>query len=415
MSFWRIAAKMSPSKSCTRSGIRGVNGGQSRSGRPARVSSARSAMPISPGSSITSSPPTPSACTMVRAQVVRRVGGHGEPDHLAAAPPLQRGLELAHQILGLFLDLQVAVAQHPEGAVAEHDVAGEELAQEHLQEALQRQEAGLPLRSFRQPHEARHLGRNRQQSLEHGVVRLALELEPQGEAAVGDEGKGMRRVDGERAQDRKHLLEEMRLHHLEVGAPELARPQDLDSLRPQQPLEFAQRILLAHHQRPRVDVDPPQLVGRRQPVGGGRVHALAHQPAQAGDADRVELVEVRGRDRQEPHPLQQRHARVLGLRHHPPVECQPGELAIDEPLRPRRIEIRQAAARRRCGLQEIRVDRGGLDPGNLEHFRPRPGAPGFRLCVFAPILGQLRRDATAYPRAPAHGAPDCAIRAARPS
>ena len=74
MSFWRIAAKMSPSKSCTRSGIRGVNGGQSRSCRPARVSSARSAMPISPGISITSSSPTPSACTIVR----RRSAGAAE-------------------------------------------------------------------------------------------------------------------------------------------------------------------------------------------------------------------------------------------------------------------------------------------------------------------------------------------------
>ena len=66
-------------------------------------------------------------------------------------------------------------------------VAGEELAEEDLEQRLERQEADLPLRPVRQPHEARHLRRHRQQRLEHGVVGLAPELQPHGEAAVGDE------------------------------------------------------------------------------------------------------------------------------------------------------------------------------------------------------------------------------------
>ena len=49
-----------------------------------------------------------------------------EPDHPAAAAALDRGAEEADQILGLLLDLDVAVADDPEGAAAEQLVAGEE-------------------------------------------------------------------------------------------------------------------------------------------------------------------------------------------------------------------------------------------------------------------------------------------------
>ena len=41
-----------------------------------------------------------------------------EADHVAAAAALQRRLVGAHQILGFLLDLDVAVAQHAEGALA---------------------------------------------------------------------------------------------------------------------------------------------------------------------------------------------------------------------------------------------------------------------------------------------------------
>ena len=376
MSFWRIAAKMSPSKSCTRSGMRGVKGGQSRSGRPARVSSARSAMPMRPGISITSPAPTPSACTIGAAQVGGRVGGHGELDHLAAAAALQRGLELAHEVLGLLLDLEVAVAQHAEGAVAEHDVAGEELAEEDLEQRLERQEAGLALGPVGQADEARNLAGDRQQRLEHGVVGVAPELQAHGEAAVGDEGEGVRRVDGERREDREDLVEEVALHELEVGALEVGGAEDLDALVAHELAQDAEAFLLAHHQRAGVGVDAAELVGGGEAVGARDVHAGAHQAAQAGDADGVELVEVRGGDREEAHPLEQRHGRVLGLGHHPPVEGEPGELAVDEALGAGDVEAGQAAAGRGDGVQEVGVDLALrdfdrlLDVDLLEHSVP---------------------------------------------
>ena len=41
-----------------------------------------------------------------------------EQDRSSPAAALNRGAEIAHAILGLFLDLDIAVSQHPEHAVA---------------------------------------------------------------------------------------------------------------------------------------------------------------------------------------------------------------------------------------------------------------------------------------------------------
>ena len=46
-----------------------------------------------------------------------------EPDDVAAAPALQRGLVERHEVLGLLLHLDVAVAQHAKGALAARDEA----------------------------------------------------------------------------------------------------------------------------------------------------------------------------------------------------------------------------------------------------------------------------------------------------
>ena len=43
-----------------------------------------------------------------------------KPDHAAAPALLERGLEQAHQILGLFLDFDIAVADDAEGALPLH-------------------------------------------------------------------------------------------------------------------------------------------------------------------------------------------------------------------------------------------------------------------------------------------------------
>ena len=63
-----------------------------------------------------------------------QLGRHGgfdlEPDHRSAPAALEHGLELAHQIFGLFLDLDFGIADDAEGALPLERVAGKQLADE---------------------------------------------------------------------------------------------------------------------------------------------------------------------------------------------------------------------------------------------------------------------------------------------
>ena len=64
-----------------------------------------------------------------------------EPDHVAAAASLQRAFERAHEVLGLFLELELTVAQHAEGALALDLKAGKKLIQEQADHRLHANEA----------------------------------------------------------------------------------------------------------------------------------------------------------------------------------------------------------------------------------------------------------------------------------
>jgi len=64
------------------------------------------------------------------AQLHRHGGVHLEADDRAAAAPLEHALELANKILGFFLDLDLGVADDPEGALPFDGVAREEARNE---------------------------------------------------------------------------------------------------------------------------------------------------------------------------------------------------------------------------------------------------------------------------------------------
>ena len=72
-----------------------------------------------------------------------------------------------------------------------------------------------------------------------------------------------------------------------------------------------------------------QHLGRGQAVGAARVDPRLDLVVHAGDADHEELVEVRGEDREELQPLDQRQRLVLGQLEHAVVEVEPGQLAVD--------------------------------------------------------------------------------------
>ena len=294
-----------------------------------------------------------------RCQLLGRSGADFQADHLAAPPPLQRRFKLAHQVLGLILDLQVAVAQHAEGAMAQIDIAGKQHPQMQKQQLFQRQKAVLAGLGG-QRHKARNLLRDRQQRLQRAAVAAALQLQRQAKAGVGDEGKGMRRVDGQRRQQRKHRCQKMRLKEPEVARGQLGPRQQGNPLCLHLAFQAVEGGLLGLHQAAGIGVDQQKLFRRGQPVFRQRHIPGPRQFTQPGDADGVEFVQVGGRDRQEAQPFQQWHTRVRRLVQNAPVEGQPAEFPVEKPFRPGRFRVSQRNGRRRGGFKEISLCHRGL-------------------------------------------------------
>ena len=159
------------------------------------------------------------------AQRLRHAGLDLEADDRAAAAALQRALVQAHEVLGLLLDLDVAVADDPERALAEHLEAGKQQADEGDDQAVERDEARASRRAGR-PAGARTARRCVGMRTSALIVRPSCGLssfERQREAEIRDERERMRRVDGERRQDREDVLEEMLLQPVALAARQIAR------------------------------------------------------------------------------------------------------------------------------------------------------------------------------------------------
>ena len=179
------------------------------------------------------------------AQLARHVGVERDRDQVAAAAALQRALVEQHEIFGLLVDLDVAVADQAEEAALGHAVAGEQARQEDRDQLFERQEADG---RARQAHEAVDLRRQRQQRHQRPLVVLALQLEDRREAAVGEEGERMRRIDRERRQDREDLVDEIGLEPGPLALAELAAGQDGDAGLAQLALQGRPDALLLGHQ-----------------------------------------------------------------------------------------------------------------------------------------------------------------------
>ena len=116
-------------------------------------------------------------------------------DRDAAAAALQRGLVGADQVLGLFLELHVGVADQPERALPGHAEAGEQPVEEQPDQIIQQHEPDRLAARARQPDEALDLAGQRQQRPHALPVLLAQQQQSHHEAHVGDERERMRRVD----------------------------------------------------------------------------------------------------------------------------------------------------------------------------------------------------------------------------
>ena len=246
-------------------------------------------------------------------------------------------LELADEVLGLLLDLHVAVADDAEQAAAEQLAAGKQPLEEQAagsSRAAMNLRAAAPLglaraAAPRTVDAARASAPARRRSC---CPTFRCSFSARQKPRFGDERERVGRDRSPAASapgtdgSGRSARQPSRSAPVTSRASSRRRPSDGEL-----PAQLAARCAAGRAMSSaRLGVGAQQLFGRGEAVLAQRAHTLAHLGLQARDAHHVELVEVVGRDRQEAQPLQQRVARVHRLLQHAPVERQPGELAVEE-------------------------------------------------------------------------------------
>ena len=134
-------------------------------------------------------------------------------DHLPTAAALNGAAEGANEVFGLFLDLNIAIAQDPEKTIALDRESGEHFVRVALDQARDGDvdRLSLPANIAGNAHEARQ-GAGDQDHLDDLVlVGIAGEREEDPHALVLDERKRVRRVERLGSNDGQDFLEEERL------------------------------------------------------------------------------------------------------------------------------------------------------------------------------------------------------------
>src|SRR5262249_50829566 len=243
-----------------------------------------------------------------------------EADDRSAPSALEEGFELAHQIFGLLLDLDLGIANDAEGALPLDHIAREKAGNEKADHLFERDHAGGG-RSLgtREADEAVDLVRHADERIHRLAVARARELERDGEAEIRNERERMRRIDRERGQQRENLPEEM---IFEPG-PFLfrhIRPFDQhDGLPGQHLAKLAPALLLIARQRANRLPNAGKLFRRGEPVRALDRDAGAQLALEAGNADHEKLIEIVGGNRQEPNELEQGMAVVGRFLEHPAI------------------------------------------------------------------------------------------------
>ncbi len=295
---------------------------------------------------------------------------------MTASAALERRFVEADQILGLFLNLDLAVAQHAKHALSHDRETREQLVEKQRDHLFDGQETD-PV--SRQAHEAIDRWRDQDQCLQPGGIGYSFEFEDQAKAAIGNKRKRMGRVDRQRRQHREDLRHESIFEPGVIARSENGRIDDRDAGFVELSAQGQPDNLLIGHQLACPPLDLLELLRGGQPVLAQRLYAgkmLAFEP---GHPHHVELVEIVRRDRQETEPFEQRMAQVVSLGENTLVEGEPGELPIDKAS---------------FGLE---VDRLYLDwIGTGSHFRSptacsrRILSPGYEPVMLRPSLAGCR-------------------------
>src|SRR5262249_11668296 len=134
------------------------------------------------------------------------------------------------------------------------------------------------LRLRRQADEALDLLRHADERVQRLAVVLADEMQRDGEAEIGDEGKRMRRVDRERREDRKDATQEVVLEPGAVRLLDRLAVDQQDILLGELLAQLAPaRLLVARESRDR-RVDLRELLGGGEPVRALLGDAGTHLP-----------------------------------------------------------------------------------------------------------------------------------------
>ena len=185
----------------------------------------------------------------------------------------------------------------------------------------------------RQADEALDLAGQRDQRAHDLAVMVRDQQQRHHQPHIGDEGKRMRRIDGERRQHREDALHEESVEPFAIGHAQRVHLGHDQPGMGELALHLVPGVLLVGDEPAGADVHVGQLLRGRLPVGRDGRHARLRLADEAGDADGIEFVEVRPADRDEAQPLQQRVVAVLRLLDDAMVEIEPGQFAVDEPRR----------------------------------------------------------------------------------
>src|SRR6516165_153692 len=292
-------------------------------------------------------------------QFHRHGGFELEANDRSAPSALEDRLELAHQIFGLFLDLDLGITNDAEGALPLDRVTGKKAGDEKPDHLLERDHPGGG-RSLgtRQADEALDLVRHADERVHRLAVARARQVQRDGEAEVGNERKWMRGIDGERGQQRENLPKEMVFEPGLFFFRHIRRFDQHDALLGQHLPQLAPALLLIACQHADGLSDAGELFRRSEPIRALDRNAGALLALEAGNADHEEFIEVVGGNRQKPNTLEQGMGVVCRLLEYSAVELEPRQLAIDEPFRARE-ELE--------GGRSLGAGRDRVSPGFLFH------------------------------------------------
>src|SRR5215467_12325956 len=186
-----------------------------------------------------------------------------EMDSVPAPTLLQRGLIETHEILGLLLDLDLAVAQQAKDPLRDDRKARKQMVEEQRDHLFDWQE---PDSAPRHTNEAVDRGRDQCQCLQANAVADPFELERQTKTAIGDKRERMRWIDRERRQDREDFRHEPVFQPSAVARSEIDRFDHADACLIKLSTQRKPSDLLVGHQRTCSLADRVELLRGRAAV-----------------------------------------------------------------------------------------------------------------------------------------------------